>query len=297
MKVRTIVLLVVLVLVVTLALNSFFIVDERQKAIILRFGEAKPTYDAAGDYRELVGFHIKIPIADEIKFFDGRILTLDTTPERFYTSEKKPLIVDSFVKWRIHDTIKYYENTGGNEVVANQILEERVNEGLRNQVGRRDMHEVVSGERDQLMLELTSNLDRVMRAETGITVIDVRVKRIDLPTEVSTTVFERMMSERKIEANQYRATGTEQSLAIEADANRQKVVIEAEAFRDAEQIRGDGDAEAAKIYAEAYGQDPEFYEFYRSINAYITVFQEGNSLMVLDPSSDFFKYLKSESGD
>lgn len=291
MKVRTIVIGVVLVLAVALALNSFFIVDERQRAIILRFGEAVPTT------KELVGFHLKVPIADEIKYFDGRILTLDTVPERFYTSEKKPLIVDSFVKWRIHDTTKYYKNTSGIEANANQILEERVNEGLRNQIGRRDMHEVVSGERDQLMLELTTNLNEVMREETGITVIDVRVKRIDLPTEVSESVFERMVSERKIEANQYRASGTEQRLAIEADADRQKVVIEADAFRDAEKIRGDGDAESARIYAEAYGRDPDFYEFYRSINAYVSVFQEGNSLLILDPSSEFFKYLKSGSGD
>lgn len=291
MKVRTIVILVVIVLLGVLALNSFFIVDQRQRAIILRFGQAVETE------QELLGFNLKLPIADEVKYFDGRVLTLDAPAERFYTIEKKPLIVDSFVKWRIFDTVEYYKNTSGIEDKANQLLADRVNEGLRNQVGRRDMHEVVSGERDQLMEELTRNLDTILKQDLGITVLDVRVKRIDLPQEVSSSVFERMVSERVIEANQYRASGQEQQLVIKAEADRERVVIEAEAYRDAERIRGDGDAESARIYAEAFGQDPEFYEFYRSINAYVTVFEDSHSLFVIDPSSEFFRYLKDSIGN
>ncbi len=171
------------------------------------------------------------------------------------------------------------------------LLQQRVSDGLRNQVSRRDMHEVIAGARDELMAELTADLDRVMRREFGVEVLDVRVKRIDLPPEVSNTVYERMNSEREIEARQHRATGRELAVGIRADAERQTVVIEAEAYRRAEEIRGDGDARAAAIYASAYNQDPEFYSFYRSINAYVNVFRDKEDLMVLDPSSDFFRYL------
>jgi len=167
---------------------------------------------------------------------------------------------------------------------------------MRNQFGVRDMHEVISGQRDQLMQELTAELNLIMQDDMGVEVIDVRVKKIELPQEVSSNVFTRMNSEREIEAKQYRATGEELALGIRADAERQVVVIEAEAYREAEQIRGDGDAASARIYAEAYGRDPEFYEFYRSINAYASVFQGKDDMLVIDPSSDFFKYLKNDEG-
>ncbi len=291
-SVRTIVIIVVLVLAGALALDAFFIVDERKRAILLRFGDVKS--DEEG---EKPGFHLKFPISDQVKYFDARVLTMDTPPQRYYTSEKKPLIVDSFVKWRVQNPKLYYTATSGEEETANRRLQDRVNEGLRNQIGRREMYEVISGERDELMQELTNELDQAMSERFGITVIDVRVKRIDLPDEVSAAVYDRMNSEREIEAKQYRASGREQALIIEADAERQKIVIEAEAYRDAEQIRGDGDASAAKTYADAYGADREFYEFYRSINAYVTVFEDGQSLLVLDPSSEFWKYLKSDSGN
>ena len=291
-SVKTIVIIVVLVILGALALDAFYIVDERQRAIVLRFGEL-----TSGEEGENPGLHFKLPIADEVKYFDARVLTMDTPPQRYYTSEKKPLIVDSFVKWRVGDPPLYYTATSGEEETANGRLQDRVNEGLRNQIGRRTMHDVISGERDELMQELTNDLNRVMLAEFGISVLDVRVKKIDLPPEVSAAVFDRMNSERAIEARQYRAGGTEIARGITATADRESVVIEAEAYKEAEQIRGDGDAEAARIYAEAYNQDPDFYEFYRSINAYRTVFSDGNSLLVLDPSSEFFKYLKSESGD
>ena len=286
MGVKTIVAVVLVVILGALALDSVYVVNEWERAIVLQFGKVQ---------REDVppNIHFKIPIAEEVKRFDGRILTLDTPPNRYFTVEKKPLIVDSFVKWRISDDVKkYYESTSGDELRANNALEDRVNEGLRNQIGRRTMHEVISGERDQLMQELTASLDSVMVQEFGVTVIDVRVKRIDLPDEVSSAVFNRMNSEREIEAKQYRAQGNELALGITADADRQAIVIEAEAYREAEQIRGDGDAEAANIYASAYGADEEFYEFYRSMNAYRTVFNpDGGSMMIIDPSSEFFKFL------
>ena len=289
MSVKTIVTAVVLILLLSLAFDAFYIIDQRERAIVLRFGEAfRPDVPA--------GFHFKLPIADEVRRFDGRILTMDTPPQRYYTVEQKPLIVDSFVKWRVHDVKNYYTATSGDEVRANQVLQDRVNEGLRNQIGRRDMHEVISGERDLLMQELTNQLDSVLVQEIGIRVVDIRVKKIDLPDEVSSAVFQRMISEREIEARQHRATGNEQALGISADADRQVIVIDAEAYRDAEQIRGDGDARAAKIYADAYGKDMDFFEFYLSINAYQTIFNGSGSVMVLDPSSDFFQYLKSKTG-
>ena len=289
MSVKAIIAVVLVVILGALAMDSIYVVNEWERAIVLQFGKVQ-----RDDVQPNI--HFKIPIAEEVKKFDGRILTLDTPPQRYFTVEKKPLIVDSFVKWRISgDVKKYYEATSGDENRANNALEDRVNEGLRNQIGRRTMHEVISGERDQLMHELTDALDTVMVEEFGVTVIDVRVKRIDLPDEVSSSVFERMNSERKIEARQYRATGQELALGIKADAERQAIVIEAEAYRDAQRIRGDGDAEAAKIYATAFGQDDDFYEFYRSINAYRQVFNaDGGSLMVIDPSSEFFKDLTTK---
>lgn len=286
MSVKSIVLVVLVIILGALALDSFYIVNEWQRAIVLQFGKVQ-----RDDVQP--GLHVKIPIADVVYKFDGRILTLDTPPQRYFTVEKKPLIVDSFVKWRISDTVKkYYEATSGEEQRASNALSERVNEGLRNQIGNRTMHEVISGERDQLMHELTESLDSVMVEQFGMNVIDVRVKRIDLPEEVSSAVFTRMRSERDILARQYRATGQEVALGITADADREAVVLEAEAYRDAQRIRGDGDAMATNIYASAYGQDEEFYAFYRSINAYKNVFNaDGGSLMVIDPSSEFFQFL------
>lgn len=292
MSVRNIVIVVVLLLAGALALDSFYIVDERQRAILLRFGDVKSSEEG-----EQPGLHFKFPLADQVKYFDARVLTKDATPERYLTIEQKPLIVDWFAKWRVNSPRVYYTATSGIEDTASARLQARVNQGLRDQIGRRTMHEVISGERDQLMLELTNNLNVTMNEEFGISVIDVRVKRIDLPDEVSSAVFERMNSEREVEARQYRATGNEEAAGIRAAAERDVTVIGAEAQRDAERIRGDGDAEATRIYAEAYGQDAEFYEFYRSINAYVTVFEDGRSLLVLDPSSEFFKYLKSGTGD
>lgn len=267
---------------------SLFRVQETERAILLQFGNL-----IEGDLQP--GLHFKIPIAQEVKKFDARVLTLDSDPETYYTLEKKPLIVDSFVKWRVADVPSFYERASFEIVRAQRLLQERVNEGLRNQISRRDMHEVISGERDLLMSELREDLDRVMR-ENGVEVVDVRVKKIDLPVEVSAAVYLRMNSEREIEARQYRAEGQERALAIRARADRESVVIEAEAYRESEQLRGDGDAKSASIYAAAYNRDAEFYKFYRSINAYTNVFKDKGDLLILDPNSEFFRYLDKSDG-
>lgn len=272
------------VLLALLAVNSVYLVHETERAILLRFG-------AVSKADVPPGLHFKLPFAEDIKKFDARVLTLDSQPNTYYTLEKKPLIVDSYAKWRVTNVRRFYEATSGDVRQGERLLAERVTEGLRNQISRRDMHEVVSGERDQLMDELTDDLNEVMFDATGVEVVDVRVKRIDLPTEVSTAVYDRMNSERQIEARQYRAQGRELAVGIRADAERQTVVIEANAYNEAEQIRGDGDAQAANIYASSFGKDPQFYEFWRSINAYANVFQDKSDVLVLDPNSEFFKYL------
>jgi len=284
MSLKNLIIIVIAVVIVSLAMNSVYTVHETERAILLRFG-------AVSEADVEPGLHFKMPIAEAINKADGRVLTLDSTAETYFTLEKKPLIVDSFAKWRITDVLRYYEATRFDERIGERILQERINEGLRNEISRRDMHEVVSGERDELMDNLTAELNRVMLEAAGIEVIDVRVKRIDLPTEVSTAVYDRMISERQIEARQYRATGRELALGIRADADRQTVVIEAQAYRQAEQIRGDGDARSANIYASAFNKDPDFYQFYRSINAYTNVFKDKSDMLVLDPKSEFFKYL------
>ena len=286
---RNIVLGVVALLLLFLAMDGIYVVRQTERAILLRFG-------AVTQADVPPGLHWKWPIAEEIKKTDARILTLDSRPERYFTLEKKPLIVDSFAKWRVADVEKYYTASSFDETRANRLLAERVNQGLRDQISRRDMHEVISGERDLLMQELTESLNETMLKEFGVSVIDVRVKRIDLPPEVSSAVYERMNSERNIEARQHRANGRELALGVRADADRQTVVISAEAYREAEQTRGDGDAIAASTYAKAYTKDPEFYAFYRSINAYTKVFDSKGDLLVLDPSSDFFKYLTKRGG-
>lgn len=268
--------------------SSVYTVEEVERAILLRFG-------AVVEADVQPGLHFKLPVAERVKKFDGRVLTLDSNPETYYTLEKKPLIVDSFAKWRIADVQKYYTASSGDARNAERILSERVNEGLRNQISTREMHEVISGQRDLLMQELTAELNRVMQENVGVEVVDIRVKRIDLPTNVSESVYERMNSEREIEARQYRAQGSERALAIRADAERQTVVIQADAYNQSQQIRGDGDAKAAEIYAEAFERDPEFYEFYRSINAYSNVFGDKRDMLILDPNSEFFKFMKSDT--
>ena len=289
MNVKMIVGVLVVVLGAVLISNAVFTVHETERALLLRFGAVE-----RADIQP--GLHIKMPVAEEVKKFDGRVLTLDAPAARYYTLEKKPLVVDMFAKWRVGDVQRYYTASSGDETRARNLLQERVNEGLRNQISRRDMHEVISGQRDQLMQELTRDLNEVMSREMGVNVVDVRVKKIDLPPEVSNAVYERMNSEREIEARQYRATGRELALGITADADRQVVVIAAEAYRQAEELRGEGDARAAEIYAAAFNSDPEFYKFYRSTNAYANVFSNRRDTLVIDPKSDFFQYLEESGG-
>lgn len=281
--------LIGLVVLVAIVSNALYVVNERERAVLLKFGEVVAT-----DIKP--GLHFKIPIVNDVRRFESRLITLDSSPQRYLTAEKKALIVDSFVKWQVADAGKYYTATGGDEFSANSLLASRVDNGLRNKFGERTVYEVVSGERDALMAEITEELDRIALSELGIHVLDVRVKGIDLPPEVSNAVYARMSTEREREARDHRSRGRELAEGIEADADRQNTVIEANAYREAQQIRGEGDAIAAEIYANAFNQDQEFYAFYRSIAAYKSSFAGKEDLLVIDPESDFFRYLKNPTG-
>lgn len=277
--------LIIALVVLVVGWNSFFIVSQTERGLVLQFGKV---------VRDDVppGLHFKLPFVQEAKLFDGRLLTLDTSTQRYLTLEKKALMVDSFAKWRIANVQRYYTATSGMRSIAEERLSRQLESGLRNEVARRTLHEVVAGERDQLMADITADLNDSARRELGIEVIDVRVKAIDLPREVNRSVFERMSSEREREAREHRAKGRELAEGIRADADRQQRVILAEAFREAEEIRGQGDAQAAAIYAEAYNKDPEFYSFYRSLQAYRESFDSKSDVLVLDPQSDFFRFFQ-----
>ena len=271
-------------LLLLLATSVFYRVLEVETAVKLRFGELVEANIEPG-------LHLKIPFADVIRKVDRRLLTLDARPESFYTVEKKRLEVDSFVKWRVVEVEKYYLATNGDEERAKVLLANRVNNDLRDEIGLRTLHEVVAGERDQMMAALTERLHEAAITDFGIEVIDVRVKRIDFPQEVSNDVYNRMRADREKEAQQYRSEGLELAEKIRADADREKVVIEADAYRQAEFTRGDGDAKAAEIYAKAYNQDPEFYAFSRRLKAYETSFSDKGDVLLVDPDSDYFRYL------
>lgn len=281
--------LVLIAIVLMLASSSLYVIQETEKAVKLRFGRLVETNIEPG-------LHFKIPLAEKVRKFEARVLTLDAEPASFFTVEKKRLIVDAFSKWRIADVDTYYRATGGNEAVAHDRLASRVNDGLRNQFGARTLHEVVSGERDQLMKHLTENLNTTVRDSLGIEVVDVRVKGIDLPPEVSEQVYRRMKAEREKEARELRSKGAEQAEKIRADADRQRTILVANAYRDAEQTRGLGDAQATATYASAYQKDAEFYAFVRSLNAYKKAFANKGDMMLVDPESDFFRYLGSQEG-
>lgn len=269
-----------------LASMTVFTVDQRQYAIIFQLGEVKSVISEPG----LV---FKWPMIQNVRFFDKRILTLDSSePERFLTAEKKPVQVDSFVKWRIHNVKQYYISVGGDETVAKTRLMQTVNSGLREEFGRRTVHDVVSGKRESIMVEVQKKADADMRA-IGVEIVDVRLKRVDLPPEVSESVYRRMETERKRVANELRSQGAADSEKIRANADRQSEIIIAEAYRDAQQIKGEGDAKAASIYGQAFGANPEFYSFYRSLEAYRASFKNKSDLLVIEPNSEFFKYLKN----
>ncbi|MRR50134.1 MAG: protease modulator HflC [Rhodocyclaceae bacterium] len=265
---------------------TVFTVDQRQNAIVFQLGEIK-------DVITEPGLAFKFPLIQNVRLFDKRVLTLDSVePERFLTAEKKPVLVDSFVKWRIHDVRQYYISVNGDEQVARTRLSQTVNSGLREEFGKRTVHDVVSGERDKIMAEVQRKADTDMRA-IGIEIVDVRLKRVDLVPEVSESVYRRMETERKRVANELRSEGAAEAEKIKADADRQREVIVAEAYRDAQKIKGEGDAKAAAIYGQAFSQNAEFYAFYRSLEAYRGSFHNKTDVLVVEPNSEFFKYLKS----
>lgn len=275
-----------LVALLLLFTTTVFTVDQRQYALVFQLGEVK---DVITD----PGLTFKWPLLQNVRFFDKRILTLDSVePERFLTAEKKPVLVDSYVKWRIHDVKQYYVSVGGDEMVARTRLSQTVNSGLREEFGRRTVHDVVSGERDKIMAEVQRKADADART-MGVQIVDVRLKRVDFPPEVSESVYRRMETERKRVANELRSLGGAEAEKIKADADRQREVIVAEAYRDAQKIKGEGDAKAAAIYGEAMGRNPEFYAFYRSMEAYRASFRNKSDILVVEPNSDFFRYLKS----
>ncbi|HET6492304.1 MAG TPA: protease modulator HflC, partial [Burkholderiales bacterium] len=265
---------------------SMFVVDQRQNALVFRLGEVI-------DIKKEPGLYFKVPLLDNVRYFDVRILTIDTPEaERFLTSEKKNVLVDLFVKWRITDVRQYYVSVRGEESAAQTRLQQTINDGLRAEFGNRTVHEVVSGERDQIM-ELMRNKANEDAKKIGVEVLDVRLKRVDLPQEVSEAVYRRMEAERKRVANELRSTGSAESEKIRADADRQREVIIAEAYRDAQRIKGEGDAKATATYARAYEPNAEFYSFYRSLEAYKQSFRNKSDVLLLEPNSEFFKYFKS----
>lgn len=271
---------------VLVASSAVYIVDEREQAILFQLGEVVGVKTSPGLY-------FKIPILQNVRYFDSRILTMSTEePERFITSEKKNVLVDLFVKWRIVDVKQYYVSVRGDEMLAQTRLSQTVNSSMRDEFGNRTVHDVVSGERDKIMeiMRQKANLDA---KKIGVEVVDVRLKRVDLPQEVSDSVYRRMEAERKRVANELRSTGAAEAEKIRADADRQREVILAEAYRDAQKIMGDGDGQAAAIYASTFEKNSEFYTFYRSMEAYKQSFKNKGDMLVLEPNSEFFKYLNS----
>lgn len=272
------------VLLLLLASGSLYVVNETQRGVLLEFKKVKNA-----DLQPGLGF--KWPFISEVVVFDGRVQILDSPSEEFLTLEKKRLIVDSYIIWIISDVQKYFTSTGGLTRSAEQLLGDRVNNGLRDKFGRRTVHEVISGEREQLMVELTKEVNESAVSAYGVEVVDIRVKQINLPTAASEAVYARMRAERDREAQEYRSTGKELAEGIRADADRQERIIRAEAYRDAEKIRGEGDALATATYAAAFNKDAEFYKFHRSLEAYRSAFDSKDDVLVLKPDSEFFKYL------
>ncbi len=266
-------------LVLIIASSSVFFVDQRERAILLRLGKIE-----RADFNP--GLHFKVPFINEVRRFDGRILTLDSKPSRYLTIEKKNVLVDSFILWRISDVASYFTAMGGNELRAQLRLSQIIKDGLRAEFGKRTIQQVVSGDRDKLVAHIISEANKTA-SKFGIEVVNVRIKRIDLPTEVSSSVYTRMEAERERVAKELRSQGAEEAEKIRSDADRQRTIILAQARQKAEMLRGEGDAKATEIYANAYGQDREFYAFYRRLTAYKNVFGS-QDLLVVEPKGDFF---------
>jgi len=269
-----------------LAWTSLFTVDQRERAIVFQLGEI----------REVIadpGLNFKWPLIQNVRFFDNRILTMDTPDtERFITSEKKNLLVDSFVKWRIVDVKQYYISVQGDEARAQTRLAQTINSALREEFGKRTVHDVVSGEREEIMRVVRDSVDEDAK-KIGVAIVDVRLKRVELPQEVSEAVYRRMEAERKSVAAELRSEGFSAAEKIRAEGERAREVIIAEAYRDAQRVKGDGDRKASAVYAKAFSENPEFYSFYRSLEAYRAGFKNKSDVLVLEPNADFFKYLKS----
>lgn len=289
MNARSIVALALLAGLAFLASSSLYIVNETQRAIRLQFGEVVET-----DIQP--GLHWKIPVYNTVRLFDTRLQTLDGSPSRYLTGDRKGVIVDSFVQWKIVNVTRYYEATAGDEQASMRLIAPRVDESLRNEFGRRTLGEIVSEQRDELMSRPIEELNRALRDSMGVAILDIRVKQIDLPAEVSNSVYERMRTERQREAREYRAQGQEQSERIRAAVDRGREVILATAERDADILRGEGDADATRIYAQAYNQDRELYSFLRSMEAYRSSFNNKQDILVVSPKSEFFRYLDNSKG-
>lgn len=287
-SIKTQLLLALLVLIIAVSPQVFYTVNMMEKAVLLQFQKVqKSNFDP--------GLYMKIPFIEKVVKFDKRTLTLDAEPERFLTKEKKFLIVDSFIMWRIEDEEKYFTTTGGDEFSAQRLLAQKVNAGLRDEFGLRTIKEVVSGERREVMQILKQQANDAA-AELGVHIVDVRIKKVDLPEEVSDAVFDRMRSERTRVAKELRSQGAEAAEKIRADADRQRTEILAAAYRQAQEIRGEGDAVSAETYARAYSQNEEFFNLYRSLEAYRKTFTGQGDVMVLEPDSEFFRYFNSPLG-
>lgn len=281
--------LAVVILLGLLISGSLFTVDQRQNAVVFQLGEVK-------DVVTKPGLHFKLPLIQNVRHFDMRILTYDDAePLRFLTQGNRPVLVDSFVKWHIIDTRQYYVSVQGDEFRAQTRIRQTVSGTLRDEFGVRTVHEVVSGEREQIMARVREKVDQDLK-RIGVGIIDVRLKRVDLPQEVSESVYRRMEAERKRIANELRSTGAAEGEKIRADADRQREVILAEAYRDAQRVRGEGDAKAAGIFAGAFSQNPEFFAFYRSMEAYRSTFRGRNDVMLLETNSDFLRYFRDSLG-
>ncbi|WP_334065256.1 protease modulator HflC [Alteromonas genovensis] len=284
------IIIAVAVLLVLLASGSLFAVKEGERAIVIQFGKIQRD-EATGETRVFTpGLHFKLPFIDSVRRLDARIQTLDGSPDRFVTSEKKDLIVDSYVKWRIDDFARYYLSTGGNKLQAEALLKQKVNNGLRSEFGTRTIAQIVSGERSALMNQAMEQAS-TSSDELGIQIVDVRVKQINLPTEVSNSIFQRMRAERAAVAREHRSEGQEQAEVIRANIDAKVTVMLADAERNARQLRGEGDALAAQIYADVYSKNSDFYSFLRSMDAYKKSFSSKQDVMVIAPDSDFFKYM------
>lgn len=287
--------LIIIVALVVLGFNALFVVAEGNKAIVIQFGKVQKDSQTGETKVFEPGLHFKLPFIDTVRALDARVQTLDDAAGRFVTSEKKDLIVDSYVKWRIEDFERYYLSTGGNKFQAEELLKQKVNNGLRSEFGARTIPQIVSGERselmDQAMEQASSSSD-----ELGIQIVDVRVKQINLPEEVSANIFQRMRAERAGVAREHRSEGQEQAEVLRSDIDATVEVMLATAEREARRLRGEGDAAAANIYATAYNKNPEFYSFLRSMDAYRASFNSKQDVLVVEPNNDFFRYLNSQNG-